>query len=300
MNGKSRLITVFTPAYNRAHTLERTYQSLLEQTSYDFKWLIIDDGSTDGTRELVEKWQKNTNPFEIIYEYKQNGGMHTAHNRAYQLIDTELNVCIDSDDCMPADAIQKISEFWKENRAGNVAGIVALDSDMDGKVIGTDLPIHLKEATTDQLYDQYDVTGDKKFIYRTEIINSVSPYPEFEGEKLVPLGYKYSLVADHYPMLLMNEIVCKVDYQPNGSSNTIYKQYLQSPRGFAAGKIIRMTRTGRTGERIKCIAHYIAECRIAKDKDWLRNSPIKVQTILFYPLGILLQWYIYYRNRQLR
>ncbi len=292
-----RLITVFTPAYNRAHTLPRTYESLCSQTNKGFLWLVIDDGSTDNTRSLVEEWMKHDAGFPIQYVYKENGGMHTAHNRAYELIETELNVCIDSDDAMPATAIQDITDCWEKYGSESVAGIVALDSDMSGKVIGNELPTSIQVATTDELYDVFGVTGDKKFIYRTEVIKAVSPYPEFEGEKLVPLGYKYSLVADRYPMLLLNKVVCNVDYQPNGSTNTIYRQYLQSPRGFAAGKIIRMTRTRRKRERIKCIAHYIAECRIAKDKDWLKNSPLKLETLLLYPLGLILEQRIYSKNR---
>ena len=91
-------LTVFTPTYNRAHTLPRLYNSLVRQSCQDFKWLIIDDGSSDNTRILVDTWRNEQNGFDIVYNYKKNGGMHTAHNRAYELIDTELNVCIDSDD----------------------------------------------------------------------------------------------------------------------------------------------------------------------------------------------------------
>ena len=71
-------LTVFTPAYNRAHTLGRCYESMLKQKCKDFKWLIIDDGSTDNTKELVDSWLNKDNGFEIIYKYKKNGGMHTA------------------------------------------------------------------------------------------------------------------------------------------------------------------------------------------------------------------------------
>lgn len=294
----NKLITIFTPSYNRAHLLIRTYESLKKQTDLNFIWLIVDDGSSDGTKELVEEWIKKENSFEIRYVYKENGGMHTAHNKAYEIIDTELNVCIDSDDCMPPSAIEHITKFWINNKSESVAGIVALDSDLEGNIIGTMLPSDIKEATTDELYERYGVCGDKKFIYRTDIINSVEPYPEFLGEKLVPLGYKYSLVADKYSMLLMNDVVCEVDYQSDGSSNTIYKQYLQSPRGFAVGKIVRMTRTNSVLKRWKYIVHYIAECRIAKDAEWLNNSPLKVQTILLYPLGIMLEKWIYYQNKR--
>ena len=109
------LLTVFTPTYNRAHTLPRTYDSLKKQDCFCFEWLIIDDGSTDGTDKLVEEWMKENNPFKIRYIYKKNGGMHTAYNTAYDNIDTELNVCIDSDDCLAPGAARKIAESMENH-----------------------------------------------------------------------------------------------------------------------------------------------------------------------------------------
>lgn len=292
------MLTIFTPAYNRAHTLPRTYESLCNQTNKNFIWMIIDDGSTDNTKDIVKEWQSADNGFEIQYLYKQNGGMHTAHNMAYENIKTDLNVCIDSDDMMPVDAVEKIIDFWDKYGSDNVAGIVALDADMQGNVLGTELPKDIKQTTTTKLYGKFGVTGDKKFIYRTDVINSVPSYPEFEGEKLVPLGYKYMLVARSYEMLLMDDIVCLVDYQPDGSSNTIFKQYLQSPRGFAIENIASMQYSYSFFDRTKSTIHYIAECRIAKDKFWLKNSPKKFITLLLYPLGFAVEKYIRYVNRR--
>ena len=105
-------LTVFTPAYNRAHTIWRTYESLCRQTSKDFCWLIIDDGSTDDSRQLIASWigeEHLTDHFSgqcpggffISYIWKENGGLHTGYNTAYANIDTELCVCIDSDDWIP-------------------------------------------------------------------------------------------------------------------------------------------------------------------------------------------------------
>ena len=150
-----KLITVFTPTYNRKALLERTYKSLVAQTSKNFVWLIVDDGSSDGTEEVVNLWKQQENGFEILYFYKQNGGMHTAHNFAYKNIKTELNVCIDSDDMMPSNAIELIEKFWLENGDDSVAGIVALDSDFEGNVLGGKINCNVKKATTLELYNKY-------------------------------------------------------------------------------------------------------------------------------------------------
>ena len=140
-------LTVFTPAFNRAHTLTRTYESLKAQSCKDFLWLIIDDGSTDNTEQLVSSWQEKDNGFEIRYIKKENGGMHTAHNTAYENIDTELNVCIDSDDAMPEDAVKDILEHWQAVSDKDYAGIIGLDADFNGNIIGSGFDKGLASTT---------------------------------------------------------------------------------------------------------------------------------------------------------
>ena len=159
-------LTVFTPTYNRAYTLHKCYESLKSQTNQDFKWLIIDDGSSDNTKELVQKWIDENN-LDITYHYQENQGMHGAHNTAYELIDTELNVCIDSDDYMPEDAVEKILNYWKEHKSDDLAGLIGLDAYENGEVIGTKLPDNLKSETLFDLYQKRKVKGDKKIVYRT-------------------------------------------------------------------------------------------------------------------------------------
>ena len=139
-------LTIFTPAYNRAHLLPRLYESLCRQSCKDFCWLVIDDGSTDNTRELVQGWIAEQS-LPIRYEYKPNGGMHTAHNLAYRLSDTELNTCIDSDDYMPDDAVEKILRCWSEKGSNDVSGLVGLDATANGKIIGTLFPAGRERMT---------------------------------------------------------------------------------------------------------------------------------------------------------
>ena len=123
-----KLLTIFTPSYNRAYCLNQCYESLMRQTNKDFIWLIIDDGSTDDTKALVQSWIIE-NRIDIKYHYQDNQGMHGGHNAAYRLIETELNVCIDSDDFMPDTAVEDILTCWKttENKE-NLSGIIGLDA----------------------------------------------------------------------------------------------------------------------------------------------------------------------------
>lgn len=277
-------LTVFTPAYNRAYTLPRTYESLCQQDCKDFLWLIVDDGSTDQTAELVKTWQQRDNGFEIQYIYKENGGMHTAHNTAYENIDTELNVCIDSDDRMAMGAVKKIRDTWESIRDKGYAGIIALDSDFSGEIIGKGFSEGMTETTLGGYYAGGG-KGDKKLIYRTDVIKETPPYPVFPGEKYVGLAYKYTLIDQKYKLAVLDDIICEVEYQADGSSGTMWKQYLKNPRGFAFIRITAMQYPTSTKRLIMECIHYCSSSQIAKNKNYIKESPRKLLTILCTPLG---------------
>ena len=283
-------ITVFTPAYNRAKTLPRTYSSLVKQDCKDFVWLIVDDGSTDETGELVKKWKQADNGFEIRYIYKENGGMHTAHNTAYENIDTELNVCIDSDDCLAEGAIKKIVLTWQKIKHRGYAGIIGLDADMEGHIIGKDFPDGLKETTLTGYYAAGGF-GDKKLVYRTDVIKNYPPYPVFQGEKYVALAYKYRLIDQDYRLGVLNDVLCNVEYQDDGSSATMWKQYVKNPKGFAFWRKICM-KYPMSKKRlwIDCI-HYVSESIISGNKQFIQESPKRIMTVIAIPFGIILSIY---------
>ena len=284
-------LTVFSPAYNRAHTLPRLYDSLCKQKCKDFIWLIVDDGSTDNTRELVEKWKSNNNGFQIRYIHKQNGGMHTAHNVAYENIDTELNVCIDSDDMLSDDAVSLILEHWQSVRDKGYAGIIALDADLNGKIIGDSFPGGMSETTLSGYYAT-GRTGDKKLIYKTSIIKQYPPYPVFSGEKYVALAYKYRLIDQDYKLSVLNKVVCLVEYQDDGSSMNMYKQYVRNPQGFAFWrKVTMLYPTTRKRLFVDCI-HYVSSSILAKNKNFIKESPRKLMTVAAIPFGVILTIYV--------
>ena len=285
-------LTVFTPAYNRGHTLPRTYESLKKQDCKDFIWLIVDDGSADNTGEIVSQWIKAESKFEIRYVYKENGGMHTAHNTAYENIDTELNVCIDSDDAIETGAVRKILDKWESIKDKDYAGIIALDADMNtGKIIGKGFPTDMKETTLSGYYNAGG-SGDKKVIYRTDVIKKYPEYPVFEGEKYVSLSYKYLLIDQEYKLSVLDDVVCLVEYQPEGSTNSMFKQYLNNPKGFAFWRTIRMKYNSSFKRTIVDCIHYCSSSIIAKNKQFIKESPKPILTILCIPLGLLLTYYV--------
>lgn len=284
------ILTVFTPAYNRAKTLPRTYESLRKQNCKNFVWLIIDDGSTDETARLVKGWQEQEDEFEIRYIYKENGGMHTAHNLAYENIDTELNVCIDSDDCVANGAIKKILALWEKVKHENYAGIIGLDADFEGNIIGKGFPKNMKDTTLSGYYASGG-HGDKKLVYRTDVIKQYPPYPVFPGEKYVALAYKYRLIDQDYKLAVLNEVLCNVEYQEDGSSATMWKQYVRNPNGFAFWrKICMQYPTSQKRLWIDCI-HYVSESIIAGDKQYIKKSPKRIMTLIAVPFGIALSIY---------
>ena len=294
----AKTLTIFTPAYNRAYTLHLGYEALLRQTCQDFEWLIIDDGSTDNTRELVESWIAE-NKIPIRYHYQENQGMHGAHNTAYKLITTELNTCIDSDDYMPDNAVEKIVNFWKEYGSDKVAGIVGLDADFNGKLIGTsfednNLPIRLSR------FYSHGGKGDKKLVYRTDIIAQYPEYPIFKGEKYVSLGYKYELIEQDYPVLSLNEVLVNVEYRPDGSSMNMFRQYIKNPQGFAFIRKSSMQLAPTAKRRFMEAIHYVSGSLILKNKRFLQESPKKLLTLGAVPFGIALYLFIRYKTKDIR
>ena len=291
MNSDKIILTVFTPAYNRAHTLPRTYESLRRQSCKDFLWLIVDDGSTDNTAELVRDWQSRGNGFDIQYIYQENGGMHTAHNTAYANIHTELNTCIDSDDMLADGAVEKILRKWAEVKEKGYAGIIGLDADFDGSIIGKRFPDAMTETTLSGYYAAGGA-GDKKLVYRTDVIRAYQEYPVFEGEKYVSLAYKYLLIDQDYKLAVLNEVLCDVEYQAEGSSNNMFQQYLKNPRGFAFWRMEKMRHPEPFKRLVMDCIHYCSSSQIAGNRHYIKESPHKLLTVLCTPAGWALTWYL--------
>ena len=285
-----KFLTVFTPTYNRAHTLTRLYKSLCSQTYMDFEWLVIDDGSTDKTPELISNFIEE-NKIPIRYIKKKNGGLFTGYNTAYANITSELNVCIDSDDYMPQNAVEIIWKTWRERCSDSYAGITGLDfyahSD---KPIGGFFPKNLKETYLLDLYIKGIHRGDSKQVMRTDIMKAIPPMEGFQGEKNFNPIYLLLQACDDLPMILINENLCFVDYQDNDSmSKSIWRQYADSPRSFANLRALEMgLKRSNFLNNLRLSIHYDAVCFLSKEKRWLLNTPKPLLAIAMAPAGWIL------------
>lgn len=314
MNKKT--LTVFTPTYNRKHTLPRTYESLCRQTCKDFDWLVIDDGSSDGTKEWIESlgpkivnsgqrfdWMGRfaegetdchfiirTANVHIEYVYKPNGGLYTGYNVAYQTIQTELCVCIDSDDFMPDDAVEKIIEKWNglsEGEKKKYCGIRGLDFNVeDGNPIGGYFPDNLESASALEMNHE----GDTKYIFRTELMRHAAPQLGFEGERDFNPHYMQMQVLDLYPVLLLNDNLCWVEYQigADSMSQGIFRQYVRSPHSYGKYRLMEMRMIhGMTRKRkLMLHIHFVSSCILSHNISMLKESPNLLLSILAIPFSV--------------
>ena len=294
-------ITVFTPSYNRAGLLPRCYNSLKHQTCKDFIWMIIDDGSSDGTGELVREWQDTEKEFTIEYYYKTNGGLHTAYNEAIAHINTPLCMCIDSDDWLPEYAIEKVIDFWKANGDETVAGIVGLDCYENGEIIGDPLPDVDRINLIDLLVGKYSIrNGDRTNVVRTELYRKVAPMRSFPGEKFFNPHYMHLLISLEYDFLVLNEPLRFVEYQAGGMSDNIFKQYLNSPNSFAETRRLYLSFPDAPFKfRLRNSIHYVSSLLLSKRLcEEISRSDDKLMLILVIPFGVLLAGYTAYKGKR--
>lgn len=226
-------VTVFTPAYNRAYTLERLYNSLVNQTCFDFEWLIVDDGSTDNTKELVDGFLENNNQFSIRYFFQNNSGKHVAINKGVDLANGYLFLIVDSDDYLIDTAIEKIIK-WESTIKDkyNYAGVSGNKGYANGEMIGDTFRDKFVDATSLER-EKYSIIGDKSEVFYTNVLKQY-PFPVYDGEKFITETVVwYKIAAEGYKIRWFNEIIYIAEYLDDGLSFDYTKLYANNPKGFA-------------------------------------------------------------------
>ncbi len=228
---KHPFITILTPTYNRASLLPRLFDSLLRQTNKDFEWIVVDDGSTDDTREVVANLkEKCGGAFPMGYVYKANGGKHMAINIGAERARGELLFIADSDDLLTDDALETVENSWHDiSDDKSFAGIAGLDITMDTReVIGSGLPQEHIDCNAIDIRYRHHVTGDMKEVFRTEVLREF-PFPEFAGERFCPEQLVWFRMARRYRLRYINKPIYIADYQPDGITAGITRARMRNP-----------------------------------------------------------------------
>lgn len=221
-------ITFCTPTYNRALLLPRLYQSLVSQSNLNFEWIIVDDGSTDETEQLVKKWiQKQDIP--IRYFKQQNGGKHRAVNRGLKEAKGELFLIVDSDDWLTADAVEWIIHNATPIMSDStLAGIAGIRISPNGKPIAKGLPDVPMDCSAVSIRVDKKVTGDLVEVFKTEVFRKF-PFPEFEGEKFCPEALVWNRITEDLKIRYFNKGFYLCEYLPGGLTSKITKIRRESP-----------------------------------------------------------------------
>ena len=284
------MITVLTPTFNRGGGLQSLWDSLQKQTVKDFEWLVVDDGSTDGTKNLITQLQENSD-FPIRYIYKNNGGKHTALNVGIQTICSELIFIVDSDDCVTDDAVESILKIHKKYRSqNNICGYAFLRAFPDGKVNGKKFDVDEKIGSYIDVRVNGDDTGaDKAEVFKTHCLKEF-PFPEYPNEKFLGEDLVWVRMARKYEMVHINKAIYVGNYLEDGLTNNRRKHNIASPIGCMHRAEEFMESDLKTRYRIKGGLQYIVYGRFAGVKvvDLIRKSRHKVLATVCTPGGLFL------------
>lgn len=289
-------ITILTPTYNRAAELKKCYESLCNQKEKNFKWLIIDDGSTDNTKENINRWMSNINDFDIKYVYKDNGGKHTALNIGFKMVDTELTFIVDSDDILTEDATLHIYEKYciiKDNN--KVAGIAFLRGYDKKRYIGDLFPINDGIMNDIDVRLKKNIKGDKAEVWKTNILRNYE-FPVFSGEKFQGENYVWFQIAKEYDMFYCNKIIYITEYLEGGLTKSGKGMRIRNPFGGMENSKIYFCQKAPLKTKFKCGILFITYGFFAKlSISEIINKAGSAFIIPLIPLGKFL--YLYWNNK---
>lgn len=285
------LFTVFTATYDRAHTLPRVYESLIRQTLTDFEWLIVDDGSTDGTTALIDRYVAEGR-IPIRYHHQENRGKHAAHNRALDLARGALFLNFDSDDACVPHALATFRDAWESipvaERPG-FTGVTCLCDDADGVIVGDRFPTDPFDSNSLDFAFNLKIRGEKWGFHRTEVLRAF-PFPDAEGAKFLPEDIVWIPIGARYRTRFIN-VALRTYHADSGNQLTreqarrqavaksayydlVVSRYSDRMRRLdtKAKTYINLTRF-RALAQAPLVPDYLGRLRIADKALWLATLP---------------------------
>lgn len=228
-------ITILTPTYNRAGTLPKLFESLQGQTSKDFEWIVIDDGSKDNTTELVKEFVEKAEGFLVTYLKQDNSGKHVALNNGISKAQGELIFIVDSDDWLSDNAVETILEYREkyssQKQEKKLCGFSFLRAYSDGTVNTGEFPVNGVIDTYRQQRINNNLLGDKAEVYYADVLKQY-PFEVFEGEKFMPEDAVWLKMSGPYNMVHANRIIYYCDYLEGGLTKSGRKMKIHSPYGM--------------------------------------------------------------------
>jgi glycosyltransferase involved in cell wall biosynthesis len=285
-------VSIVTSTYDRAATLPRLYDSLCRQTFKDFEWVIVDDGSTDGSRALVEGWQREA-PFPILYNWQENAGVGTGRNRAIERARGEFCALIDSDDWYLPEALERMVAAWEgipPERREAFANVEGLRVDTDGELVLDRFPADVFDSDHFELRALHGVHGDTIGMFHSSVLKAF-PFPEDLGWHASP-GITWNRIASEYRTRFVNEIWAGTDYQPDGLTSRQTQLRTRFPRARLVywREYAAMTKPMRLRNRIRANANYVRYsmlCHVGW-KPLLGRAPNRAWALMGLLPGLLL------------
>ncbi|HEM5163554.1 TPA: glycosyltransferase [Streptococcus suis] len=225
------MLFIFTPTYNRKHHLQQLYVSLLQQANKNFIWLIVDDGSSDQTNELVKEWQ-NDNQIQIIYEYQKNQGKHAAYNKALEIMGYNgFHVCVDSDDILSNEAVDMIlQDCMRVSKLEEYVGVVYPKIERKSQLETKWLPAEVNSVMIPDIKLKFGLNIETCIVIKNEIASQYR-FPIFESETFLSEELFYIFLSNYGSFIPHNRAVYYFDYLEGGLTNNIFSIWVRNPKG---------------------------------------------------------------------
>lgn len=284
-----RELTILTTTYNREKLLPKLYNSLCIQTNSNFKWLIIDDGSNDNTKNLIEKYIKEKK-IKIYYYYIENGGKHRAINYAMSLIDTPLVFIVDSDDYLTNNAVDRIDFYYNKYKDyKGLCGYSFLRKYENGQINNKKFPKNeMIESFIDARINR-NILGDKAEVFYTKCLKEY-PFPEYENEKFLSEAVVWIKMAEKYKMVHINEAIYVGEYLDEGLTKNIRRYKILSPKGYMDYAKALMNERCNILTQVKGMILYSIYGKFDNKgfKDVIENIKHKLIFTILYPFSLIL------------
>lgn len=248
MNETQVFLSIITPTYNRGYLLKNCYESLLRQTDKDFQWIIVDDGSSDNTQDVVRTF--DTEDFVVVYVPKENGGKHTALNASHPYIRGEYVLILDSDDYLTDTAVEQIRRGWEawadKDQVAMVTflkGAAVDDPNCTGPVAG--VPVDILRYRRNAIH-----STDCCEVLRTELFLQY-PFPVFSGERFIAECALWNRIAKSHKCVYINDVIYICEYLEGGLTDSGRAMRIRNPRGGMFICDLRMQKRNYFKQRIK-------------------------------------------------